>query len=212
VVGLGLHPLGKLRHDANLRYLYRGPQKPRGRPRQYDGKVKLDDLSRLEFAGETDGIRIYTAVGNSVRFKRTIRLAYLVKQNGDKLHTALLFSTDTGLWALDIYRYYKARFQIEFLFRDVQQFPGLSDCQARGKEALHFHFNAAMTALNLIKPEDRQHAPDSDRHVISIASWKIRKFNEHLLERFSSMLGLDFNSIKFNPAYETLRNYGAIAA
>src|SRR5215216_1131207 len=53
VVGLGLHPLGKLRHDANLRYLYRGPQKPRGRPRQYDGKVKLDDLSRLEFAGET---------------------------------------------------------------------------------------------------------------------------------------------------------------
>lgn len=212
VVELGLHLIGKLRHDADLRYLYRGPQKPRGRPKQYDGKVKLDDLSRLEFAGEVDGIRLYTAVVNSVRFKRTVRIAYLVKQDGDKLYTALLFSTDTSLCALDIYRYYRARFQIEFLFRDAKQFTGLSDCQARCKEALHFHFNAAMTALNLIKLEDRQHAPNSDHPVISIASWKPRKFNEHLLKRFSSMLGLDFTSIKSNPAYETLRNYGAIAA
>jgi Transposase DDE domain len=212
VVELDFHLIGKLRHDADLRYLYRGPQKPRGRPRQYDGKVKLDDLSRLEFAGETDGLRLYTAVVNSVRFKRTIRVVYLVKQDGDKSYTALLFSTDISLCALDIYRYYKARFQIEFLFRDAKQFTGLSDCQARSREALHFHFNATMTALNLIKLEDRQLAPDSDRHVISIASWKIRKFNEHLLQQFSSMLGLDFTLIKSNPAYETLRNYGSIAA
>lgn len=25
----GLHQIGKLRHDANLRYLYQGPQKPK---------------------------------------------------------------------------------------------------------------------------------------------------------------------------------------
>ncbi len=111
-----------------------------------------------------------------------------------------------------IYRFYKARFQIEFLFRDAKQFTGLSDCQARCKEALDFHFNATMTALNLIKLEDRQLAPDSDRCIISLLSWKIRKFNEHLLKRFSDMLELDFSSIKSIPAYETLRNYGAIAA
>lgn len=208
---LDLHQIGKLRHDAHLRHLYRGPQKPRGRPKQYDGKVKFHDLDRLEFVQETEGIRTYTAVVNAVRLKRNLRIVYLLKQEGDKLYTALLFSTDPDLGALDIYRFYKARFQIEFLFRDAKQFTGLSDCQARCKEALDFHFNAAMTALNLIKLEDRQLAPDSVRRAISILSWKIRKFNEHLLKRFSDMLGLDFNSIKSTPAYEALRNYGAIA-
>ena len=95
-----------------------------------------------------------------------------------------------------MYRYYKARFHIEFLFRDAKQFTGLSDCQARCKEALHFHFNAAMTALNLIKLEDRQHAPNSEGHVISIMSWKIRKFNEHLLQRFYVRFGLQFDKIQ----------------
>jgi IS4 transposase len=108
---------------------------------------------------------------------------------------ALLFSTDLKLAAQDLYRFYKARFQIEFWFRDVKQFTGLNDCQARCSQALHFHFNAAMTALNLIKWEDRQQASDTQRHVISIATWKIQKANIHLLERFSSWLGLDFSSI-----------------
>jgi hypothetical protein len=150
VVALGLHPIGKLRHDANLRYLYQGAQKRRGRPKPYDGKVKFHQ-SRLEFVQETDGFQVYTAMVNSVRLKRTIRIAYLVKKAGDKLQTALLFSPDTALSAWQIYQYYKARFQIEFLFRDAKPLTGLSDCQARGKEALHFHFNAAMTALNLLK-------------------------------------------------------------
>ena len=148
----------------------------------------------------------------------------MVKTVGEKIHTALLFSTDLKLAAKDIYRFYKARFQIEFLFRDAKQFTGLSDCQARCRKAfedkvffakklyprIHFHFNAAMTALNLIKLEDRQQSSDTARGVISIASWKIRKANKHLLERFSSILGLDFSFIKSQPEFETLCNYGTV--
>jgi hypothetical protein len=212
VVDIGLHQIGKLRHDANLRYLYQGPQKPRGRRRQYDGKVQFDDLSRLKWIREMEGVHIYTTVVHSVGLKRTIRIAYLVKPDGHRLQTALLFSTDTELSAEQMYRYYKARFQIEFLFRDAKPLTGLSDCQARSKEALHFHFNAAMTVLNLLKLEDRQHSQNSQGHVISIMSWKIRKFNAHLLQRFSEKLGLDFSLIKSHPAYETLQNYGATAA
>jgi hypothetical protein len=215
VVSTGLHQVGKLRHDANLRWLYHGEQKSRGRKRLYDGKVNFDDLSRFEFSGETDdGSQIYTAIINSPHFERTLRIVYLVKQVGKKVQTALLFSTDTSLSAGDIMRMYKSRFQIEFLFRDAKQFLGLNDCQARCSETLHFHFNASMTALNLIKLEDRQHKQDTNNksNVISIASWKIRKFNAHLLERFSSDLGLDFNTIKSRPEFETLCNYGAIAA
>jgi hypothetical protein len=216
VVGLDLHLISKLRHDANLRWLYQGEQKSRGcQGRRYDGKVKFNDLSRFTFVTEQDGLSVYTAIVNSVRFKRNLRIVYLVKQVGDKVQTALLFSTDLKLAAEEILRFYKARFQIEFLFRDAKQFLGLNDCQARCSQALHFHFNASMTALNLLKLEARLHRSDEageSRRVISIASWKIRKANAHLLERFSTYLGLDFSCIKSRPDFEQFCNYGAIAA
>ncbi|CDH47151.1 hypothetical protein BN874_770001 [Candidatus Contendobacter odensis Run_B_J11] len=66
--------------------------------------------------------------------------------------------------------------------------------------------------MNLLKLEDRQRTEGTDRSVISIARWKIRTFNEHLLKRFSSILGLDFSLIKSNPEFGNLCNYGAIAA
>jgi hypothetical protein len=48
VRALGLHQIGKLRADANLRYLYRGPRRSGpGRPKTYDGKVLWTDLSRF---------------------------------------------------------------------------------------------------------------------------------------------------------------------
>lgn len=211
---LGLEQIGKLRHDSALRWLYNGEQKARGRKRLYDGKVKLADLNRFEFAGtQEDGTKLYTGVVNSPRFERNLRIVYLIKQVGNKVQTALLFSTDLDLNAKDLVRYYKARFQIEFLFRDAKQFLGLNDCQARDYESLHFHFNAVMTTLNLLKQEDElNQGSTSQGRVISIASWKIRKANEHLLERFSSYLGLDFSSIKCRPDFEAFCNYGTIAA
>lgn len=215
VIGHKLHLISKLRHDADLRWLYTGTQKPKGRPRQYAGKVSFDDLSRFEQAGEMDGQRIYTASVNSPTFSRNLRIVYLVREDKGKTYTALLFSTDTTCSAENILRYYKARFQIEFLFRDAKQHTGLCDCQATHKEKLDFHFNASLTALNLLRLEDRRQHLDvgnNERNVISIASWKIRKFNAHLLERFSRHLKLDFNAIKSTQAFADLCNYGTIAA
>jgi hypothetical protein len=149
---------------------------------------------------------------NSVALKRNIRLVVVCKRQGSKVLTALLFSTDTTLAAEEVYRYYTARFQIEFLFRDAKQFLGLVDFQTRAEPRIAFHVNAALTALNFLKIEDRQQALDNDDHVISIASWKVRKFNEHQLHRIISTLGLDLSSIKLHPHYKDLINYGAIAA
>jgi IS4 transposase len=207
---LGLHSVGKLRCDANLRYLYHGPQKPCGRPKRYNGKVRFNDLSRFELAAIDGKQRVYTAVVNSVSLKRDIRIAYIVKQDGNRISTALLFCTDINLPATEIYRYYKARFQIEFLFRDAKQFTGLLDCQARCEQSLHFHFNASMTALNLLKMHDRQLTENSEGKVISILSWKIKKFNEHFIEHIFSMLELDLSLIKSNPQYEDILKYGTI--
>ena len=41
---LNLDFIGKLRVDADLRYLYTGEQKKRGAPRKYDGMVKLTSM------------------------------------------------------------------------------------------------------------------------------------------------------------------------
>ena len=48
VVQLGLHAIGKLRCDANLKFLYDGPYSGRGARRRYDGKVNLKDHRRFQ--------------------------------------------------------------------------------------------------------------------------------------------------------------------
>lgn len=213
ITGAGYHLISKLRCDANLRWLYTGNQKPKGRPRMYDGKVRLGDLTRFEFAGRTDNsASIYTAVVNSPSLKRNIRIVYLVRQLGSKIATSLLFSTDTHLPATDICRFYKARFQIEFLFRDAKQFAGLSDCQSCCEISLDFHFNACMTALNLMKLESRKITQSDEPHVCSVASIKIRNFNEYLLKLFCHMSGISLMSIKSADTYHKIINLGAIAA
>jgi hypothetical protein len=107
---------------------------------------------------------------------------------------------------------YRARFQIEFIFQDAKQFTGLTDCQARNKEALSFHFNASLSTLNLLKKQDRELCENSNSKVCSIASWKARYFNEHLLDRFISHLDLNPVFIKNTPQYKELINYGVINA
>ena len=98
-----------------------------------------------------------------------------------------MFSTDINLPATEIYRFYKARFQIEFPFRDAKQFTGLLDCQARCEQSLHFHFNASMAALNLIKMKDRQLTERSDGRVIFFDR-KAWNYENRLWEHRNSIL------------------------
>jgi DDE superfamily endonuclease len=216
VVELDLHLVSKLRIDADLRYCYTGEQKPKGAPRKYDGKVDLSDLSRLELSGQlADGTKIYSQVVWHVSLKRQIRIVYLVDQrNPDKPRVALLFSTDTTIDPIRLYEYYKSRFQIEFIFRDAKQFTGLCDCQSRQQQSLDFHFNASLAALNIAKleqqPTQSDTGEDSQRQSFSMATYKRLALNEHLLERFISMLELDPTLIKSHPNYDSLLQYGSL--
>ena len=215
VEGFGLHTIGKLRCDADMRYFYTGPKRAKGSGCQktYDGKVDWQDLRRFHYVAYQDGFEIYTLVLNHVSLKRTLRVVVVLDvRDKNKTRYALLFSTDTDLDALTIYRYYKARFQIEFLFRDAKQFTGLTDCQARDADRLHFHFNASLTALNIAKVERLQAQEETGPIVYSIASVKACYFNEHYLQIISDKLGLDLSSIKNSQSYRFLREYGQIAA
>ncbi|MBK8390415.1 MAG: transposase [Saprospiraceae bacterium] len=52
----------------------------------------------------------------------------------------MYFSTNLERDAMQVVRYYKARFQMEFNFRDAKQFTGLTNCQARAEEKITFSF------------------------------------------------------------------------
>ena len=215
VCALALHVVGKLRCDANMRYFYTGPKRESGSGRQktYDGKVNWQDLSRFEYVDKKEGIELYTHILNHVTLKRTVRVVVLVDvRDPKKPRYAILFSTDTTLDAEKIYQYYKARYQIEFIFRDAKQFTGLCDCQARDQARLDFHFNASLTTLNLAKLEQLQAHQTSGPMVFSMASVKVCYFNEYYLEKFFSMLGFDSTLIKKSFEYQELRNFGKIAA
>ena len=209
VLDLGMHQIGKLRADANLRYLYQGPKRPGpGRQKTYDGKVYFNDLSRFaRLDTEDDHIVLYHQVLNHVQLQRNLQVVVVVHTQHNRY--AVLFSTDVDLEPLRLYRAYKARFQIAFIFRDAKQFTGLSDCQARSKAKLDFHFNASLSAVNIAKLEARQQRGDS-AEPISMASLKRRAFNQHLLDHICEHLGNGQNLEKSSPNYEALCNYGVI--
>lgn len=130
----------------------------------------------------TTGASVFSQVVWVKAFKRQVKLVLLRRDAPGKVGDALLFSTDLTLDGQRIIAWDKARFQIEFLLRDGKQFTGLMDCQARCKEAIHTHLNASLTALNLIKLEDRRDQATHRPTVISIASWRRKKCNENLMD------------------------------
>ncbi len=151
VCELDLHQIGKLRGDANMRFLYTGPKREHGSGRQktYDGKVNWQDLSRFSYVETQDGIAIYTLILNHVSLKRNLKIVVLVdERNKDKKKYTILFSTDTELDAKTLVRYYKARFQIEFIFRDAKQFTGLPVCLLACLRATHRQARCAQASVH----------------------------------------------------------------
>jgi Transposase DDE domain len=221
VLSLGWNAIGKLRQDANLKYLHQGKMRlGRGRQKKYDGKVDPSNRNTKYFSlAETleDGTQLWTAVVWSVSLKRKIRLVCSVRIVNGQEQYALLFSTDINLSAGEIVTYYRARFQIEFLFRDARQHTGMIDSQSRNSSALDTHVNASLTALNLAKVTLRKELtlpdePAPDVVSFSIASFKRRALNEHLFELFIEQFGLNPTLIKLHPNYQKLINHGTLRA
>ena len=203
------HIVTRLRCDANLRYLFLGPWPHRkGRKKRYDGKVNLKEVTSMDFVGEIDeNIELYTAQVNSPHMKQDFRIAYVRSRTKPEQYLVLA-STDLELDARTIVRYYSLRFQIEMIFRDAKQHTGLSDCQARSKEKLDFHFNAALSALNIA----RLNWNEKERDTFSMASIKRISFNELFMDQIFLQLGLESELLKMHPAFKKLRSFGAIAA
>ena len=122
---------------------------------------------------------------NHVQLTRHLLVVVVVTTQHHR--SAVLVSTNVDLEPLRLYRDDKARFQIEFLFREAKQFPGRSDCPARSKAKRDVHCNASLSAVNLAKRAARQPRGKTDAPM-SLASLKRQAFNQHLLDRIGEHL------------------------
>jgi Transposase DDE domain len=211
-----LEIISKLRKDANLQYLYNGTKASgRGRPKTYAGKINIAkiDMRRFNLVHQDEDVKVYQIICRSVSLNRKINLAYVefLKEGSSTERYALYFSTDLTLNGLQIYQYYKARFQIEFLFRDAKQFTGLTHCQSRDKNKLYYHFNTSLSSVNIAKAAHYLDIEKEHRKSFSMADIKTCYFNELMLNLFLSNLEIDPELIKNKQVLEKLLNYGKIA-
>jgi hypothetical protein len=132
---------------------------------------------------------VYTVVAYSVSLKRQVRVVAVVWPGSRSSQTEVLFSTSITMTAATIIALYRARFCMELPFRDAKrprvlmgavlakkQFAGLSECQFRQVEALHFHWNMALMAVSaarLSQLRDQRASP----LVLSMEDEKRRAYN-----------------------------------
>ena len=215
MVSLDLHFISRLRSDSNLKYKFTGEQNGKKGPnKKYDGKFNLKSLKMNHFTVviSKDDLTVYSAIVYSVAFKRNIKIAVAVfYKKGKEITRKIYFSTHLDLSGDKIFRYYRSRFQIEFLYRDAKQHCGLTNCQARSKNKLKFHFNAALTAVNLAKI-DWLNTKTDESSQFSMSDYKTMYNNELLLKTFIQRFGINPNTEKNKKIIAELRNWGKIAA
>ena len=214
ILGCSLHLVSKLRDDADLSYLSNKPKTgKRGRPKKYEEKIDVRNLKPEHFKlVESDqNIKAFSGIVYSKSLGRNILLVVEEFQIKGKAIYRLLFSTDTEQAPVDIIDIYHTRFQIEFGFRDAKQFTGLENSQARSGNKLHFHFNTALTTVNIAKIMQLSNS-DTRENSFSMSTYKILFHNALLLSRFFRLFAINPNSIKNHQHVKELLNFGTLAA
>jgi len=217
VCGVGLEVITRLRDDSDLQYIYVGPHpKRKGAKTKYDGKLDPKNLKESYFTCcvEEEDYRLYEGTLYSASLKRNLKIAIMhTYDKEDKVKKAKIFcSTDLSLSGAEILCYYKARFQIEFLYRDAKQYTGLEHCQSRNKEKLHFHFNTALTTVSLVKALYHLTQPIETRKPFSMADIKTQYFNELMFDLIICQCGISPHDPIIIPIREKVLNFGKISA
>lgn len=98
-------------------------------------------------------------------------------------------------------------FHVVSRFRDAKQFTGLTDCQSRDLDKLRFHFNAALTSVNIAKANALEKGI-----AFSMASVKVLCHNIFLMQRFISISGIKPDKEINRKLWEEGIRFAAIAA
>ena len=211
---MDLHLVCKLRDDADL--LYPAPKVStgkRGRPSKYAGKVDPFNLDGTHFhqVENNQGIKAKSGIVYSKSLQRNILAIveeFIIK---GKTTYRILFSTDINQAPIDVIDIYHTRFQLEFGFRDAKQFTGLENSQARSTNKLNFHFNTALTTVNIAKV--MQLKDEAKRELsFSMRDYKVLFHNALLVQMFFSKFGNPPNSRKNQKIFKELLLFGTLAA
>jgi putative transposase len=214
VVHAGQTCVGKLRVDANLKYKYTGPRTGKaGRPKQFDGKVDWQDFSCWTLEVENDERIVYSSVLYSPALKRDILVVCILWQVNGRQRREVLFSTKLEHEALEVIECYRARFEMEFPFRDAKQFVGLMDCQSRSAKAMEFHWNASFLVTSLARVQQLlAFEGDLGDFVFSMEDAKRRAYNELFASRIIRLLPVEVSVDQFWEVVQDTLNLGVKAA
>ena len=226
MLAVSLQVLTKARSDANLRYVYKGKQKPRGRKRICEGKIDTAhvDVRRTPLLLSDKEKDVFASIVYSVLLKRLVLAVfvyykdpqtgkYIKNKKTKKAKPKILISTDVGMSADSLCAYYDLRFQVEFLIRDAKSYAGLEEAQARSKEKLHSNFNVALTAVSLAKAAYYLSMPeDKPKEGFSMMDVKMRQMNKLITNLIFSNLAIDPSCKKYQTAYEQCLNFGRLRA
>ena len=94
---------------------------------------------------------------------------------------------------------------------DAKQFTGLENSQSRSGNKLNFHFNTALTTINIAKIMQLSN-PDTRENSFSMTTYKILFHNTLLLSRFFRLFAINPNSIKNHQHVKELLYFGTMAA
>jgi DDE superfamily endonuclease len=214
VTRAGFAFVGKLRVDANLKYKYLGPRtsKP-GRPKKFDGKVDWKDFSKWTLVSETDEQTLYSNVLHAPALKQDVRVVCILWHFNGQLRREVLFSTNLEMPALEVIECYRARFEMEFPFRDAKQFAGLMDSQSRSERALEFAWNASFLTVSLARADQLlAFEGDVQDFVFSMEDSKRRAYNELFADRIIRLLPVGLSLDKCLALIENALNLGVKAA
>jgi DDE superfamily endonuclease len=206
--------VGKLRVDANLKYKYSGPRTgKRGRPKKFSGKVDWKDFSKWDLISGNDEQIVYSSVLHAPALKKDIRVVCILWQFRGQIRREVLFSTNLEMPALEVIECYRARFEMEFPFRDSKQFAGLMDSQSRSEKALEFAWNASFLTVSLARAEQLlAFEGDVQDFVFSMEDSKRRAYNELFADRIIRLLPTNLSFDKCLALIENTLNLGVKAA
>jgi hypothetical protein len=206
--------VGKLRVDANLKYKYTGPRtdKP-GRPKQFAGKVDWNDFSKWDLISNNEEQIVYSSLVYAPALKRDVRVVCILWQVKGQIRREVLFSTNLEMPALEVIECYRARFEMEFPFRDAKGFAGLMDSQSRSERALEFAWNASFLTVSLARAQQLlAFEGDVRDFVFSMEDSKRRAYNELFADRIIRLLPVGMSLDKCLALVENALNLGVKAA
>jgi Transposase DDE domain len=212
---LGLHTITKARTDANLKYIFKGPQKQgKGRPKQFAGKVDVNNIDKRRwkkcFEDNENEVIAYELVVYSVALKMQVKAIYIMHTKSKRFE--ILISTDTPLAGEKIIEYYRLRFQIEFLIRDAKQHTGLNTCEARSENKLYNHFNMALFSVSFSKQICYNKKEKVAKEPFSMRSVKTYCYNKFIADSIFLNLDIDLKCRKIMRLYLKTINLGKLTA